>query len=578
MRRRRFAPPVAVLACGALVLSACADNGDTGADGEGGDTITLAADQPYQSYNNTTAGANSAANADVNEWVTTGFWSYQGSDGLPEPNEEFGTYEQVSEDPLVVDYSINDEAVWSDGEPIDCADVMLWWAQQSGESDYSNISSNGIEDTTVPDCAPGEKDFTLEYEQPFADWEWNGPSHGNTTMMPAHVVAEQGGISTEDLIEAVQAEDWETLEPTVEFFNDGWVLDGELPPEETIPSSGPYQLESYDANLQAVTLVPNENYWGEQPATETIVIQEVPEEEQVQALENQEVDVIDPQATRDIAEQIDAAEAAGIESEVGDEYSYEHLDFNFDDGPFADNFALREAFALCVPRQTIVENLIQPISEDAETKDVRNIAPWDPGFEESVDQSSEELEQYGQQDLEQSQQILEEEDAMGTEITLATLDNERRNNTGTLISEACEEAGFEVNFQSAADFFDTSGGLSEGQFDVAMFAWVGSSLVSPWNSTFETPTECTPEGKGNNNGCYSDEGMDEMLDEVLRQTDEEEVNQITADIEQQLWADLVTIPLFQHPNINAWQEDVQNIEPNPAQTGVVWNMPEWERG
>ncbi|SNR32079.1 peptide/nickel transport system substrate-binding protein [Haloechinothrix alba] len=578
MRRSRFTSAVAMIAGSALVLSACADNGDdaAGDDGGGGDTITLAWPQPFDSYNNTTAGANSFANGVVMEWVTTGFWHFAGEDGQVTPNEEFGTYEQVSDDPLTVEYTINEDATWSDGEPIDCDDALLWWAQQSGESDYSAIGTDGVEDTQVPDCEAGDKEFTLEYEQPFADWTSNGPSNGNAAMMPAHVVAEQGGLSSEEFIEAVKAEDWEALEDTVDFFNEGWLLDGALPDEELIPSSGPYKLDSYQEG-QHVTLTYNEEYWGEAPETETIVIREIPEEEQVQALENQEVDIINPQPTVDIANQIEAAEAAGIESAVENQYSYEHLDFNFNDGPFAESRELREAFALCVPRQTIVENLIQPVMPEAETKDIRNIAPWDPGFDEAIDRSSEWLDEYGEQDLERSRQILEDEDAVGTEIRLETLDNERRNNAGTLITEACEEAGFEVEFDASADFFDTSGGLSQGTFDVAMFAWIGSSVLSGWNSTYRSPEECSAEGKGNNMGCYSDEEMDQMLDDILRQSDQDEALSIAADIEEKLWADLATIPLYQHPNIAAWQQDVQNIVMNPTQTGLVWNMPEWSR-
>ncbi|MDV6011550.1 ABC transporter family substrate-binding protein [Haloechinothrix sp. LS1_15] len=580
MRRPRFATATALVASGALVLSACADNGeDEAADnGDVGGTITLAWPQPYDSFNNTTAGANSFANGIVNEWVTTGFWNYAGEDGEVTPNETFGSYEQVSEEPLAVEYSIHEDAVWSDGEPIDCADAMLWWAVQSGQvGDFSQVSTMGIEDTVEPECEPGDKDFTLEYEQPFADWHNNGPGQGNNAMMPAHVVAEQGGLSTEELIEAIREGDDDALTEAAEFFNEGWLIDGALPEEEIIPSSGPYKLDSY-AEGQHVTLTYNENYWGEPPNTGTIVIREIPEEQQVQALENREVDIINPQPTVDMANQIEAAEAAGIESTVDDQYSYEHLDFNFDSGPFADSLELREAFALCVPRQTIVENLIQPVQPDAEVKDVRNIAPWDPGFDEAIDRSSEFIEEYGEQDIERARQILEEEDAVGTEVRLETLDNERRNNAGTLIVQNCEEAGFDMEFVSTGDFFDTDGGLSQGTFDVAMFAWIGSSVLSNWNSTYETPDECTAEAKGNNNGCYSDPAMDQMLDDILRETDRDEALSIAADIERHLWEDLVTIPLYQHPNIAAWQPDIENLVMNPTQTGLVWNMPEWSRG
>jgi peptide/nickel transport system substrate-binding protein len=259
-KTRTITKATAVVAAGALVLSACSSNGGDGDASSAGDstTITLAWDQEYDSYNNTTAGANSSKNAIVNHGVTGGFW-YYGEGGAVTANPEFGSYELVSEDPQTVEYSIPPDAVWSDGEAIECADMMLWWAQQTGRYDFSVIGSDGIEDTVMPECELGDKDFTLEYEVPYADWASNGPSNGNQAMMPAHVVAEQGGLTTEELVEAIRDEDTDALADAAEFFNEGWTISGALPDEELIPSSGPYKLAAYDAG-QSLTLAPHESW------------------------------------------------------------------------------------------------------------------------------------------------------------------------------------------------------------------------------------------------------------------------------------------------------------------------------
>jgi peptide/nickel transport system substrate-binding protein len=582
----RFGTTSKILAAtlgGALVLSACGggddDGGDDGGNAAGGSVITLAEAQPFQSYNNTTAAANSSMNSTVMNWVITGFWYFGGGDGALTPNEEFGTYEKTSDDPLTVEYHINEEAAWSDGEPIDCDDVLLWWTAQSGAMDglFSAIGTEGIENTEMPDCQPGDKSFTLVYDQPFADWAANGPSHGNESFMPAHVVAEQGGLSTEEFLTALPEQDRDALEEAAQFFNEGWVIEGSLPDPSLIPSAGPYMLSDF-VEGQSVTLTRNENYWGTPGAADTIVIRTIPEEGQVQALQNGEVDVIHPQPTVDLVSQIEqAAQAGNIEYEVGDQYTYEHLDFNFDEGVFADNLELRRAFSLCVPREQIVENLIRPVVPDAEVKNVRNVAPWDPGYDIAEEAVAEQATEYGTQDIERAREILEQEDAVGTTVRLQTLDIQRRNDTGQMIKAACDEAGFNVEFSSDADFFDTSGGLSQGTFDVAMYAWIGSSLVSGWLSTYATVDECSAAGKGNNNGCYSNPEVDELLEEVMLTTEPEETHRIVADIERILWEDMVTIPLFQHPGITAWSSQVENVVPDPSQTGVVWNMPEWSK-
>ncbi|MFD5321251.1 ABC transporter family substrate-binding protein [Streptomyces sp. NPDC127098] len=573
----------AALLGGALVLSACGGGDDESGNenenessGSGG-TVTYAMAQPWQSYNNTTAGANTVANGQVMEQVLSGFWTFGDSDGQPIPNEDFGTFEMVSEDPLTVDYTINEAAVWSDGTPIDCDDILLWWTAQSGAFDglFSAVGTQGVEDTAQPECEPGGKSFTLLYDQPYADWLTAGPGHGNTAIQPAHIVSEQGGFaSEEEFIAALQGDDPAALEAAAEFYNNGWVIEGALPDPALIPSSGPYVISGYEAN-QSVTLTRNENWWGEEPANDSIVFRTIADEEQVQALQNSEVDIIEPQPTVDIAQQIQSA--SGVENEVGEEYTYEHLDFNFNAGPFAESIELRRAFALCVPYEDLVVNLIQPVVPDAEVKRVRNVAPWDPGYQEAVDASQATIDEYGTTDIDASRAILEAEDAVGTTVRLGTLENQRRLDAGALIEASCEQAGFEVEFEPATDFFDTTGALAENRFDVAMFAWAGSPDRSGWNSTYRTVTECSPEGKGNNNGCYSSPEMDELLDQVLRTSDQAEAIELTAQIEALLWEDMVTIPLYQHPGITAWNGAVENVIPNPSQNGITWNADQWAR-
>ena len=570
-KNRRIVKATAVAAAGALALSACSGGGGDGDtdSAAGGSTITLAWDQAYDSYNNTTAGANSSKNAIVNHGLTSGFW-YFGEGGAVTPNPDFGTYELVSEDPQIVEYSIHPDAVWSDGESIDCDDVMLWWAQQSGKYEFSVIGTGGTEDTLMPECEAGDKDFALEYETPYADWASNGPSNGNTTIMPAHVVAEQGGLTTDELVEAIREEDHDALADAVEFFNEGWTISGSLPDEELIPSSGPYKLTSFEAG-QSLTLTLNENWWGEPPANDSIVVRWIDSDEQTQALENLEINVMRPQPTVDLINQLDGL--AGIEYEVYNEYVYEHLDFNFDSSPFED-LDLREAFAHCVPRQLIVDNLIKPIQPDAETMDVRNIAPFDPGYAEAVAASG--GDKWSEVDLDRSREILEELDMVGQEVRLGFIGgNPRRAQTAELIKDSCDEAGFEVKINAEDTFFDSDGGLSQNTYDVAMFAWSGSAEVSGWNSTFRSPEECTPDGKGNNNGCYSNEELDGLLSDILQEPDFDARLEIINEIETILWDDLVTIPLFSHPGTAAWSDHLDNVTPNPAQTDIVWNLWEW---
>ncbi|MER5648992.1 ABC transporter family substrate-binding protein [Streptosporangium sp. NPDC002524] len=565
---------LALLAGGALLLGACADTGPAdgpAASGSGSalpsETITYAYEQEFHSYNNNTTAENATRNTAPLQRVLTGFWFY-GDKGAITPDKDFGTYEKVSDDPLSVAYTINDKAVWSDGTPIDCDDVMLWWAFRSGKvRGFASADTTGLRDTRVPDCEKGGRKFTLVYDKPFADWVAGGP--GATEMMPAHVVARQDGLSEEDFIAAIRKGDSGRIGKGIEFFNDGWVSEGRLPDAELIPSSGPYKLSKLDAG-QRLTLVANDRWWGTPAATPTIVERFITLDEQAQALQNREVQIVEPQPGPDVLRQLQSLR--GVEVGLFEKYTYEHLDFNFDSSPFRDR-RLREAFARCVPRQLIVDTLIGPVSPAAKPLEVRTVAPFQANSA-AVVAASGSAGVYARQDIAGARALLRKAGKTGLEINIGyQTPNPRRTAAVQLIIDACNKAGFKVVDKGSEDFLGTV--MPANGYDVALFAWSGSALVSNWASNFVSPWKCDAQNKGNNNGCYSNRQVDRLIAKLNSTVDLAAQNPIIGAIEKRLWQDLATIPLFQHPGLSAWDETLQNVVPNPAQSTITWNMDKW---
>jgi peptide/nickel transport system substrate-binding protein len=236
LKIRRLSAAIAAVASGALLFSACSsplggDNGDAGpgdngsveadgpckadlgevttADGE----IKVANEQEYSGYNAYTEDTYSTYNTIISDRLMPSFW-YYGTDGTICADEEFGSYEQISDEPLVAKYTINDAAVWSDGEPVNYADVLLHWATQAITADGA-VTEDGTEDalfTYVGGLELGDytpegpqadswdaKEMTLEFEKTHADWDLQ-----ISNLLPAHVVADQAGVSTEELVEAAR--------------------------------------------------------------------------------------------------------------------------------------------------------------------------------------------------------------------------------------------------------------------------------------------------------------------------------------------------------------------------------------
>src|SRR6201990_552713 len=121
--RRSGAVAAVLLLGGAAVLSSCSNSP--------ADSIDYAVDGMLTSYNvNTVAGAASGG-PQAFARVLTGF-NYHGPDGQIVGDHDFGSISVVGSAPLVLDYEISANAVYSDGKPITCDDMVLAWASQSG--------------------------------------------------------------------------------------------------------------------------------------------------------------------------------------------------------------------------------------------------------------------------------------------------------------------------------------------------------------------------------------------------------------------------------------------------------------
>ncbi|MFG2073251.1 ABC transporter family substrate-binding protein [Nonomuraea maritima] len=571
--RRRLGRLVAAVAGGSLLLSACAQSGGETSEPSSSaspagtaQTITYAGEQEFNSYNSISV--NNLVNSAAMQRVQAGFW-YYGENGEVTPDKDFGTYQKTADSPLTIEYEFNAKAVWSDGTPIDCDDAMLYWAAKSGKiKGFQVDGTTGVELTKVPDCNAGDKKFVLEYSEPFADWQSNGP--GATSVLPAHVATKAAGMSEADFIAAVKAQDADKLAGVIKFYNEGWTIDGGLKDISLYPASGPYKIASM-APGQSLTLAANDKWWGTPAATPNIVLRVISQEEQAQALQNREVNLIEPQPNPDLLAQLEGMQ--GVTVKTGDAYTYEHLDFNFDSSEFKDK-RLRQAFAKCVPRQLIVDNLIKPLAPQAQVLQVRNVLPFQPDYNTVVQGSG--AEAYADVDIEGAKKLLEEAGKVGMEVKVGHNEpNPRRTQETQLIADSCGKAGFKVVDGGAETFFEAGGALGTNGYDVALFAWTGSSEVSGWSSTYSTPKECSENGKENNNGCYSNKEVDDLIKQLNAEVDTTKHPGLIAQIEKILWDDVATIPLFAHPNLLAWDEKLQNIVPNPAQSSVTWNMDKW---
>lgn len=594
MRISRFAAATATIAASALVLSACAAPQSEVVEGS---SITVAWNQPFYSYNSNTSFGNATANANI-VYLTSGGFNYYNN--VPElvKDESFGTYELVSEDPLTVQYTINDDVQWSDGTPVDAADMLLAWAANSGvlntpdfdpgeftDPETGEFTDDYPTDVVYFDGAIGAglqlvtetpeidgKTITLVYDEFFVDWEL---VFG--VGLPAHVVA-QRALGIEDaqeakdaLVAAIQENDAAALAPISASWNSDWNFT-ELPAEEDanlLVVNGPYQITDFVAD-QSITLTANENYRGENlPNVEEITIRFISDPlAAVQALANGEVDIISPQATADVADALAALD--GVTVLGGEEAVYEHFDLTFENsknGTF-DNPLLREAFLKTIPRQQIVDTLIKPLNPEAEVRNSQLFLPGAPGYEETVANNGM-AEKFGEVDIEGAKALIAEAGVTNPAVCiLYASNNPRRVNEFALIQASAQEAGFVVEDCGSPEW----GGLlgTPGAYDAVFFGWQSTSLgVTNSSSTFRT-------GGINNLNYYSNPEVDALLDELDVTLDPERQIEIQLEIDKLLMDDFYGVTIFQFPAVTAFSDRVTNVDPGPLSPTIFWNAWDWE--
>jgi peptide/nickel transport system substrate-binding protein len=550
---------------------------------EGGGTVTYAAEQEYVSYNNGTSDQNLFASTLVLNMILPGSFIVKPDLSLVLWDEMMVSAEVTVEDPQTVEYVVKPEAVWSDGDPIDCDDYYMAWLANSGKLSkpnpdfttpgeldadgneipetlpvFNTASTTGYDSIDSVTCSEDGKTITTVYATPYPDWQ--GLFSG---LLPAHVVETNAGV------EDIMAVDTAATSPDAEALGDFWST-GFVGVTEGVTISGAwYEFDSFTAG-QDLILKRNEAFWGTPGVVDQLVFLQVPDAtQQPAALENGDVQVITPQPNPDLVAQI--AGMAGVTSDITAGTTWEHYDFNQANKHLA-KLAVRQALALCIDRQEIVDTLVVPINPDAQVLNNRVYVPESPDY---ADNSGD----YGVQNIDGAKALLEgagytmgddgvyvDADGERLSLRLGRRDpNPRRQSTNELFAEQCALAGVELIDDPAEDM--NSVRLPASDYDIILFAWVASPFQSSNTGIY------VPGGDQN----YNNSNIPQLID-LFAQANAEFDQAVRADLMNQidtvLWENMATLPLFQFQNMVAYSDTVSGVEFNdPA--GVTWNANEW---
>src|SRR6185369_17265397 len=254
--------------------------------------------------------------------------------------------------PLVLDYQISDKAVYSDGKPITCDDMVLAWAAQSGRYPAFDAASRaGYSDIASVDCVPGQKKARVSFAQDRAFTDY-GQLFVATSLMPSHVIADELRLGDGGVASALLTGDG-PIDRIADAWNTTWTLSPDVDLKR-FPSSGPYKLDAVTTD-GAVVLIANDKWWGTKPVTPKIKVWPLAAD-------------IQDRVNQGAYEVVDIAAGSSGSLNLPDDYvrtdtpsaGVEQLIFA-PGGPLAATPA-RRALAICTPREMIARNAVAPIA------------------------------------------------------------------------------------------------------------------------------------------------------------------------------------------------------------------------
>ena len=445
--------------------------------------------------------------------------------------------------------------------------------------DGSSAAMNLV--TEAPEIGDDGRSVTLVYDSPRSDWEVSF----QPSPMAAHAVANLAlGIEDPEegkqaIIDAFTDNDSAALSKIAESWNNDFNFTS-LPDNELLYlSNGAYVMTEYVEN-QFLTVTANPDYdWGPTPKVESITVRYTEDPlASVTALQNGEVDLIQPQSSVDVIQTLETIDGITFQPEA--EGTYEHVDvIHNNGGPFDPATyggdedqarAVRLAFLLSVPRSEILEKLIVPLQPDATLRNSHTVVPGSPAYDDVVaGNGSDFFTDDDEANRETAKELLADA-GVTTPIDVRFLygaSNVRRSNEYQLIAGSASQVGFNV-----IDEGDDGWGSRLTQtdtYDASLFGWQSTN-------TFALNSEANYITDGLNNfGGYSNDDIDAWYQEMAS-ADTDAEKELTINIEKQLNEDGFSVPIFQFPGVVAWRNELTGVQMIPISPTIFWNFWEWE--
>lgn len=510
---------------------------------------------PWDGYNpNTPAGAASSTPALLTQVLPS---AYVISPKLvPQVNTDLLlSVEATSTSPLTIQYVINPKAVWSDGVPVTADDFVYAWQAQRGDGIDVNgqpdqvASTLGYRDVASVTGSHGGRTVTVVFATPFADWRIMFDH-----MVPAHIARKVGWNTG-----------FSTFDPAVDL------------------SAGPFVVTAVSADGTAV-LARNPTWWGTRAALAGITVSS----DQDPASWTGPLATTNTAASQpgafDLAALSSVSALPNSQSSIHPSLALQSLEFDVH-STVGSRLAARQAIAHAVDRTALLSKLFGALDPSLAVNDSHLALAWQNSYAASTAAGD-----YDSPDPATTAKLLDTlgydksangmfEDAAGRVLTVRMAVEEGDpwiDATAAALVAQLKAAGIAVTLLPVAGATGLTAAAATDAYDMALVTRRSGpfpSVTQGWYS--DVPARHSADDQ--DWSTFDDPQVDQLFVQAAQALNPVTGAAIYGQIDDQLWDQMVALPLFGEPGLVANGVQVANVAYNPSVDGVLWNSDQWTR-
>lgn len=309
--------------------------------------------------------------------------------------------------------------------------------------------------------------------------------------------------------------------------------------------TGPFKFVEWRKN-DRVIYVRNEDYWGEKPAYENLIMRTIVEaNSRVIELESGNVD---------IAVTIPAIDIPRLENDPNVEIlrnnstQFEYYLMNTQKAPL-DNVELRRAIDLAINEDDILASVY------------RGTAIYTPGTVTPNMKYYDDSDTEVRYNPEEAKKIIKDLGLEGATLKMVVSEAQARIDSATIIQSMLSEVGLNLDIQ-VFEAATVSGIIETGDFDLSISGWGAVGFPEPDNNIFgpfhsrQIPV--------NNYSYYNNPEMDALLEAQRATPDGPEREKLVKDVQKLLRKDVPAVPYANIQQIAGVRSNVKGFMPTPA--------------